>query len=97
MHDAMGIELYWLKTEPREQPLIVIDDALLNFMAAAVDLLEKKSGVYVDPYGTTPIAPAHAAILVNGLEDAETREASALVRILNQAVKEDRWLVAEGD
>lgn len=61
--------------------------------------LRSKTGLWLDPYSDTRLAPDHAKVLVDAIRSAQHKGDSIekLVRALDQSVAMDRWLLAIGD
>ena len=61
--------------------------------------LRSKTGVWLDPYSDTRLAPEHAKLLVDAIRSAQHKgdNIAKLVRALDQSVTMDRWILAIGD
>ena len=61
--------------------------------------LRSKTGVWLDPYSDTRLAPDHAKLLVDAIRSAQHKgdNIEKLVRALDQSVAMDRWMLAIGD
>ncbi|WP_198227976.1 MULTISPECIES: hypothetical protein [unclassified Gilliamella] len=59
--------------------------------------LEKKTGIYIDPYGTTKVYPDHQKILINYLSNNNDNEIKELLVYFREAVSQDEIILAEGD
>jgi hypothetical protein len=65
----------------------------------ALALLKSKTGVWLDPYSDTRIAPDHAKLLVRAIRSKPymNRSIETLARTLDESVSSNRWLLAIGD
>lgn len=59
-------------------------------------VLEKKSGLIIDPYGKSKISPDHSKILLEGIF-AQKVDFPEFVRILKYSVKNSEWIHTDGD
>ncbi|MCU7646526.1 hypothetical protein [Pseudomonas piscis] len=79
------------------KPSLSIHDRDLKFLEPAFLDLEQKTGIYIDPYGTTRVYPAHQQILVDYLHGRSEEQIVEFVRLLKNCIREDEVLVADGD
>ena len=92
-----NLDVSWLND--RGNVLLTLNTVDQGILELAGTELTEKSGVRIDPYGTTRISPAHARILADSLDSASAG-ASTIAEfqsLLHDAVQTDRWLVLEGD
>jgi len=95
----MGIDLCYL--DDQKEVLVTLDESALTKLEPAFKLLQAKSGVYVDPYGTTRISPDHAKIILSEIEKFAEASLSTRIRktrsVLEHAKNNNDWLIALGD
>lgn len=101
----MSLDFYWLNSDRATAPLVSLDNDALVKLAGAIQSLEKKTAVFLDPYGHTRIAPEQCALLATqvraldtSIMECPTKETlKTLVTVLDLAASSRRWLAAEGD
>ncbi|WP_158534271.1 hypothetical protein [Paracidovorax avenae] len=59
--------------------------------------LQKKTGVFIDPYGKCKIYPDHLKIIIGTLEGNRIDVVSRFVDFLKEAVNQQEVLTADGD
>lgn len=94
----MGLEFYRLG-EQKPSPRVTLEFRDYEAIRRAFEDLKDRTGVFVDPYADTRIAPEHAKILYDGIEN-EKADSDAIRRLLNlldEAVKSGEWIIAIGD
>ena len=53
----------------RSASLFTITDTLLNALTPSFEIFEKRTGVFIDPYGDTRLTYQHAAVLTQIITD----------------------------
>lgn len=94
----MGLDFHWLGAQ-KQPPRATLNDRDLEAVLQAFENLKDRTGVFVDPFADTRIAPAHAKILVEeiGATKADSEAVRDLLRLLNASVASGEWIVAIGD
>lgn len=94
----MGLEFYWLG-EQKKTPRVTLNNRDTEAVFQAFENLKDRTGVFVDPYADTRIAPAHAKILYDCIEktNADSDAIRRLLDLLDEAVKSGEWIIAIGD
>lgn len=92
------LDLVWLD-DRRGSPVVQLSDHDLSELDQELVFLRSKTGVWLDPYSDTRLAPDHAKILVDAIRSAQHKgdNIEKLVRALDQCVTMDRWMLAIGD
>jgi len=72
--------------------LVVLNDDDFAKLSLAFTNLEKKSGVFIDPYADTRLSPDHAAILLSNIKSNK-----ALMDMLKVSVSNSKWILVIGD
>jgi hypothetical protein len=101
----MSLDFYWLNADRANTPLVSLDERALVALDGAFQSFEKKTAIFVDPYGHTRIAPEQCALLaiqVGNLDtsrmESPTKETlKSLLTVLDLAASSRRSLAAEGD
>jgi hypothetical protein len=88
----------WLEDRHRK-PVVRLDFEDWSELRQEVAFLESKTGVYLDPYSDTRLAPDHAKLLVDAIRAGRRRgdNIQRLIDLLDQCVTTDRWMIAVGD
>ena len=81
----MALDYYYDAPEGRVSGALA--DADLALCVPAFTILEKKTGVFIDPYGDTRLYPDHARIVLAALPDANAEGILAFRRNLESAVQ----------
>jgi hypothetical protein len=79
------------------QPSYDMDYKVFLKVEEAISYLKAKTGVYIDPYGTTRVYPDHLRILINFLKDSKDKDIIEFLKFLNLACIEDEVVMALGD
>ena len=79
------------------KPSLLLSDKSIELLNDALFYLEKKTGIYIDPYGTTKVYPDHQKILINYLSNNKDNEIKKLLAYLKEAVSQDEVILADGD
>ena len=90
--------LVWLD-DRLGSPVVQLSDDDLSKLDQERAFLRSKTGVWLDPYSDTRLAPDHAKLLAGAIRSAQHKGDSIekLVRALDQCVTMDRWMLAVGD
>ncbi|UMZ15268.1 hypothetical protein I9018_15505 [Pseudomonas sp. MPFS] len=91
------LDFSYLADSQGNKPSLSIHDRDVKFLEPAFLDLEQKTGICIDPYGTTRIYPAHQQILVDYLQGRSEDKIVEFVHLLKNAIREDEVLVADGD
>jgi hypothetical protein len=92
--------MYFVWLEDRHSsPVVQLDFEDWTELRQEVAFLESKTGVYLDPYSDTRLAPDHAKLLMDAIRARPQRgdNIQKLVELLDQCVTTDRWMIAVGD
>ena len=79
------------------KPSLFLNDKSVELLSNAFLYLEKKTGIYIDPYGTTKVYPDHQKILINYLSDNENNEIKKILAYFREAISQDEVILADGD
>ena len=62
-------------------------------------ILRSKTGVHIDPYSDTRLAPDHARLLSEAIRSSgrESPNIQRFLEALDESVRSDRWILAVGD
>lgn len=92
------IDLFWLD-DRHGSPIFHISDSDWSELRQELVLLRSKTGVWLDPYVDTRLAPGHAKILVDAIRSARHKGGNIekLASALDESVRLDRWMLAIGD
>ena len=101
----MSIGFQWTGESPKDEPSCVLDDRTIELLDPAWAYLADKTGIWIDPYGHSRISPAHAQLLLDGIHDRvmlglegdDAERVAEFRALLNECVREQRSLYAEGD
>ena len=87
----------YLSNTDGSKPSLLLSDKSVELLNDALFYLEKKTGIYIDPYGTTKVYPDHQKILINYLSNNKDNEIKKLLAYLKEAVSQDEVILADGD
>jgi len=59
--------------------------------------LKSKTGVYIDPYGTTRLYPEHQQIILDFWNNSNSDEIKFFCKFLTQSIKDKQVLLFVGD
>ena len=96
----MGLDVYYLSDKKMKNCLISLSDVDVKSLGEYICLLKEKTGVYIDPYGTTKLYPAHGLILLKAiLADERKIEKNIMnfVGVIEESVNRDDVLIFDGD
>ena len=79
------------------KPSLLLSDKSVKLLDDALFYLEEKTGIYIDPYGTTKVYPDHQKILINYLSNNKDDEIEKLLAYFREAVSQDEIILADGD
>ena len=79
------------------KPSLLLSDKIVKLLDDALFYLEEKTGIYIDPYGTTKVYPDHQKILINHLSNNKDDEIKKLLAYFREAVSQDEIILADGD
>ncbi|MDX5631119.1 MULTISPECIES: hypothetical protein [unclassified Brenneria] len=91
------LDLSYLSDNDGTKPSLMLNDKIVRKAGSSFLHLKNKTGVYVDPYGKTRIYPDHQKILIDSLADFKDKEIVAFIEYLNEAMKNDEVIIADGD
>ncbi|WP_346893036.1 hypothetical protein [uncultured Roseibium sp.] len=94
----MGLDFCWLG-EQKQPPRVTLNDRDIEAVLRAFEKLKDRTGVFVDPYADTRIAPEQAKVLIVEIEKtkADSDGIRRLLNLLDEAVKSSEWIIAVGD
>ena len=87
----------YLSDTDGSKPSLLLNDKSIKLLNDALFYLEKKTGIYIDPYGTTKVYPGHQKILINYLSNNKDNEIKKLLAYLREAISQDEVILADGD
>ena len=79
------------------KPSLLLSDKIVKLLDDALFYLEEKTGIYINPYGTTKVYPGHQKILINYLSNNKDDEIKKLLAYFREAVSQDEIILADGD
>lgn len=79
------------------KPSLLLSDKSVELLGDALFYLEEKTGIYINPYGTTKVYPDHQKILINYLSNNKDDEIKKLLAYFREAVSQDEIILADGD
>ena len=79
------------------KPSLLLSDKSVKLLDDALFSLEEKTGIYINPYGTTKVYPDHQKILINYLSNNKDDEIKKLLAYFREAVSQDEIILADGD
>ena len=87
----------YLSDTDGSKPSLLLSDKNIELLNDALFYLEKKTGIYINPYGTTKVYPDHQKILINYLSNNKNNEIKKLLAYLREAISQDEVILADGD
>jgi hypothetical protein len=87
----------YLSNTDGSKPSLLLSDKSVELLNDALFYLEKKTGIYIDPYGTTKVYPDHQKILIKYLSNNKDDEIKKLLAYFREAVSQDEIILADGD
>lgn len=87
----------YLSDTDESKPSLLLSDKSIELLNDALFYLEKKTGIYIDPYGTSKVYPGHQKILINYLSNNKDNEIKKILAYLREAVSQDEVILADGD
>ncbi|CAN7171874.1 hypothetical protein LJR129_000290 [Acidovorax sp. LjRoot129] len=72
-------------------------DSDIRLFEHAFEELQKKTGVFIDPYGKCKIYPDHLKIIQKALENSKSDVASRFSKFLDEVIFQGEVLTADGD
>jgi hypothetical protein len=99
MEIDMGLDVFFLSDKKMERCLLSLSKSDVVYLEKYMALLRKKTGVYIDPYGTTRLYPNHGKILFNSIKHQGyiNDKIKNFLLILQRAMDENEVLLFEGD
>ena len=93
------IEMYWLDENQVKKVIYTIQIDEFKQLNPSLDKLKMKTGIYIDPYGTTRVSPEHLKLLISDLTSKKSVILKNLkfMNILNEALIQNKWIIFEGD
>ncbi len=94
----MGIDVSWLG-KVNEASILTLELSDYSEISPAIQVLEHKTGVSIDPYGDTRLSPSHASILALEIRKLKPKQQDilCLLAALETSVSTDDWLLFIGD
>ena len=95
----MGTDFYW-DNPPTGVCVASLDDRDFAKLEKATDAMKAKTGLTIDPYADGRISSDHARILLDNLgtfEGSQYPELWKFKAMLQESVRENRWIYAVGD
>ena len=93
----MSLDFSYLSDKGGIFPKYTLVDRDSSLFEAAFSDLQEKTGVFIDPYGTTRIYPDHQRLLISFLSGSFHPTVRAFVAYLAEAASRDAALLANGD
>ena len=87
----------YLSDTDGSKPSLLLSDKSIELLNDALFYLEKKTGIYIDPYGTSKVYPGHQKILIDYLSNNKDNEIKKILAYLREAVSQDEVILADGD
>lgn len=87
---------YLSDNEGHDATFLIMDKEMHLFQDAFITL-KQKTGIYIDPYGSTRIYPEHQEILVQHFYAAQHDKIRAFIAFLHVAIQKKEVLIADGD
>ncbi len=95
----MGVEFSWITAE-KDATKVILDDESFFIIRPALEELEKKTGVKIDPYSDTRISPDHASLLIKIIMSYYTNDnpkVNEFTNMLKTSSDNHWWILAVGD
>ncbi|MFQ1012472.1 hypothetical protein ACFX2U_06370 [Gilliamella apicola] len=89
--------LSYISDTDGSKPSLFLSDKSVKLLDDALFYLEEKTGIYIDPYGTTKVYPDHQKILIKYLSNNKDDEIKKLLAYFREAVSQDEIILADGD
>jgi len=95
----MGLDVYSSTDKKMQYCLVSLSDSDIRMLEEEISLLKEKTGIYVDPYGTTKLYPDHGKILLNFIvkNKKNSKNINNLVNIIQDHITKNEILIFEGD
>ena len=95
----MGLDVYSVRDKKMENCLITLSNSDVRLLEREISLLKEKTGVYIDPYGTTKVYPDHCKILLEAIlrNKKEGGNIINFIGVIKESIKQEDVLVFEGD
>ncbi|WP_208942316.1 hypothetical protein [Paracidovorax avenae] len=93
----MALDFYFFSGKTKKNESFRIKGSELHLFESSFLDLQKKTGVFIDPYGKCKIYPDHLKIIINALEGNRIDVVSRFVDFLKEAVNQREVLTADGD
>ncbi len=75
-----------------------LSDADMSHLESALLFLKSETGVHLDTYSDTRLAPDHANLLLSAIgSDHHVPNIKNLVAKLHESVRSNRWMLGVGD
>jgi len=108
MASIMGLDFFQKDSNGKDLLLLSVPDSALSLLEIPINGLHKKTGIYIDPFGTTVLYFDHTKLLISLISDYEStlnfREkkkfeelTKELKSVLKTAVDTRTSLFVEGD
>lgn len=95
----MALEFYW-RHENNNGRIVGLEHEEFERIQPANDVLANKTGLVIDQYSNGRIAPDHARILLDCLENEDFSHDPALVELqimLRESAENGWWIYTSGD
>jgi hypothetical protein len=88
----------WLD-ERHSSPVTKLSDDHLHGLEQEFLFLRSKTGVFLDPYSNTRLAPDHAKLLSEAIKanGPKSKGIKRFAAMLDESVRSGRWIMALGD
>ena len=91
------LDILYLSDVQGDKPSFSISDRDFRLFESAFCELERKTGVWIDPYGRTRVYPDHQKLLISFLSGHDEDKVVEFVQFLGASIEEDEVLIADGD
>jgi len=95
----MGLDVYSSADKKMQHCLVSLSDYDICMLEEGISLLREKTGIYLDPYGTTKLYPDHGKILLNFIikNKKNTKNIVDLLNVIQDHIMKNEILIFEGD
>lgn len=93
----MMLDISYLSDVDGTRSSLVLNDKTIQLLADAFRYLKEKTGVYIDPYGTTRVYPDHQRILISYLTDNNDPEIKKIMTYFEKSASCSEVLIIDGE
>jgi hypothetical protein len=93
----MPLDFYYTSKKTNTIESFKMKDSEIRLLEQVFEELQKKTGVFIDPYGKCKIYPDHLKIIQKALEKSKSDVGARFSKFLDGAIFQEEVVTADGD